>query len=516
MPPWNKKPPLVVFALDAGDGHLIRQWTADGSLPHLASIMKQGCWGEISQGDLFSEFGQWMSLLSGKGRAQHGYYYFRQLVPGTYDLRPCSHLDVEVLPFWAYLNGTGLKTAVIDAPECCMVSNLDGFQLSEWAARHLPQRLLPLRANPPELLQEARRVFGRRIKIVDYSPNTSPEQDLKVLKRMLDRVERKGRLSRHLVTKNHYDLIVLGYFEAHDAGHRFWDYHNAWHDEKNSTATELIHAIRLVYRAIDHELGLLLKSLPTETSVAVLSCYGMATSFNTTDLFDSFCHQLGYQSPRLRPSGSGPLDLARRLVPQKWRQSLSNYLPVHIQERVLADHFKNATDWTRTQAFSIPSVHLSFVRVNMRNREPQGCVSWGKDYEMLLDRLETDLAQVSDPVTGQPSVEYVERSALKSGGTPPGRLPDMFVKWKDQPRFCDRLVHPRAELHQNQGWFHRSSSHSPQGFFAASGPSIGIFGQVDNAPLLGFAPTLLRMLRQNVPGELSGELIHPLISGYGR
>ena len=34
--------PLLVFGIDAGDPALLEEWIADGSLPHLAALVREG------------------------------------------------------------------------------------------------------------------------------------------------------------------------------------------------------------------------------------------------------------------------------------------------------------------------------------------------------------------------------------------------------------------------------------------------------------------------------------------
>ena len=93
-----KAPPLIILGIDAGDPVFIRRWAAQGYLPAIASIMERGCWARTAGPELISEHGVWMSLFSGLSRSQHGYYYFRQLNPGTYDLMLLSGPDINAPP----------------------------------------------------------------------------------------------------------------------------------------------------------------------------------------------------------------------------------------------------------------------------------------------------------------------------------------------------------------------------------------------------------------------------------
>src|SRR5262245_4588322 len=220
----TKASPTVVIALDAGDPEFIQRWAQEGYLPTLSSLMQRGCWGKITGHEQLSEWGTWTSLLSGVSRSRHGFYYFRQLVPGTYDLRLFNPRDTGVLPFWSHLRGSNKTAAIIDPPESELVPGLGGLQLTEWATRYLPQRVVRPAAEPRVLLQEARQVFGPQITVNDFSPHKDIAEDRGVYRCLLERIEKKGALCRHLLAKARFDLVVIGFYEAHDAAHRFWDY----------------------------------------------------------------------------------------------------------------------------------------------------------------------------------------------------------------------------------------------------------------------------------------------------
>jgi predicted AlkP superfamily phosphohydrolase/phosphomutase len=500
-------PPLIVVALDAGDLGFIQQWSNDGTLPAVSRILQQGSWGSVMDPDLFPEFGQWLTVFSGLHSAQHEFYYFRQLRPGTYDLQPYSYRDTGIPPFWTYLRGTGRKVAIIDAPECNLVRGLDGVQLSQWSARHLPQHPLSPQADPPQSLREARRVFGKRIPVEDYDAHSTPREDQRILHLMLERIERKGRLCRHLAAMDRYALMVIGFYEAHDASHRFWEYRPESGIKSAGHIPELANAVRLIYQAIDRELGLLLASLREDPNIVILSCYGMVTGFPTMGLPDGFCRELGYQVPAPVGKSLNLMSLARRLFPQQWRTAISDRLPVPVQERLMAAAFRGSTDWSRTRVFAIPCVNTGFLRVNLRTREPAGPIVPGKEYETLLDDLTADLRRLVDPVTGAPAVRSIGRISEITGG-PPRQLPDLLVRWNSHHRFLDRVSHPQVDIKRERAWFHRTSDHSTEGFFAAAGPQIAPRGQLEPLSTLAVAPTLLRMLRVPIPADLKGQPRH--------
>ena len=221
--------------------------------------------------------------------------------------------------------------------------------------------------------------------------------------------------------------MVAVFAESHSAGHQFWAYQPALPDPKPGGDETLASAIRTVYEAIDREVGRTLAVLPPDTNVVVVSSVGLGDYFPTTGATSSFLRELGFQSPGAPGTSSlRPLDLARRILPERMRVTTSRRLPRETRERLLADQFRSGSDWSRTRAFAIPSPYTSLVRLNLRGREPEGIVEPGGDAEAVLDELERELGRLTDPVTGEPAVRRVARTRELFGADASDALPDLF------------------------------------------------------------------------------------------
>jgi predicted AlkP superfamily phosphohydrolase/phosphomutase len=171
---------------------------------------------------------------------------------------------------------------------------------------------------------------------------------------------------------------------------------------------------------------------------------------------------------------------------------------------LLADRFRSATEWSRTRAFAIPGACTSFLRVNLRGREPEGLVEPGAEYAALLRELEADLRLLVDADTGEPAVRAVARTVDLFGDSAAPSLPDLFVSWKPG-RFMERVLHPRAVLEQRRPDFYRRSDHSQHGFVAAAGPQLPCLGAVGELSPLDLAPTFLALLGAPVPEAMDGK-----------
>src|SRR5689334_4434674 len=188
--------PLIVIGLDAGDPHQIRQWADKGYLPAIKSILDGGCHAVTSGAELLSEHGVWVSIFSGLSRGQHGYYYFRQLTPGNYDLREATGAELDAPPFWGLPEAAGLKVLTVDIPDMPPVPGVAGRQLFNWAVHLGWQSNNPLhwpRSIPPTFLEEADRRFGPRDVILENSV-AGLQQDRDLYRRLAAQVDRRGEL----------------------------------------------------------------------------------------------------------------------------------------------------------------------------------------------------------------------------------------------------------------------------------------------------------------------------------
>jgi predicted AlkP superfamily phosphohydrolase/phosphomutase len=499
-----ERAPVVVLGLDVGDVDALKQFVREGYLPAIASIMERGCFGTFGGPEMVCELGTWVSLASGVSRSKHGYHYFRQLKPGTYDMEVVSGLTVQnAPPFWAQLRQAGCKAAIIDVPDTRPVAGMPGLQVYDWATHY---NILPPTAEPPELMQEVKRVFGPQIKLLEKL-DTTFEADKQMYARLMDRVERKGRLCRHLFAKDKFDLVMAVFGETHTGGHQFWRYR----PEAGLPESELTHAIRNLYQATDQQLALILKELPADANVIIVSATGLEDQYSTEELVEDFCRKLGYQASPPASSSISPMSLLRAALPEKLRATLSKPLPRSLQERWISDKYKSRTDWGKTTAFCIPVYYGGFIRVNLKGREPLGIVAPGAEYDALLKQLTADLRQLFDPVTNQLAVTEIFRADEIFHGGPPETLPDLFFYFQPAAHWLQRLDHPRALITQRKPDFFRGSDHTRTSFFAAAGPGIAGRGDIGTASPTDLAPTLLSLLNLPIPDYMDGKPIKSML-----
>ena len=503
----TRSPELAIFLIDALDPALTARWAAEGYLPTLQGLMHRGCRGTLVGRDQVAEVGSTLSLFSGVSRGRHGLFHYRQLLPGTVEMRPKSASDVDAPPIWSRF-GQRRPVTVLDIAHVLPAPGVAGVQLSNWNTHQAAQCRLPASGVPVSLPEEVGAALGPPTQLNPFSDECTPAEDLDLMQQAIASVERTGRLCRYLLERGDSDFVALGFHEAHAAGHRLLRYVKAGRDGD----TEMSTALRRVYQALDAELGSLVQAYFADSNVFVVSAFGVEEMYPVQGLVDDFLVKLGYRTPLapVSPSRWRSPFAAARLLPQRWRTALSNQLPTAVQERLLSDSLRTTTDWSRTSVFALPTNYYGFLRVNLRGREPHGIVTPGRDYEALLERLETDLRSLIDPVTNEPAVRSTTRAQGVLCEGPPIELPDLFVDWQPVPHERPVLIHPSARVEQQRQRYNRDSFHSTVGFVAAAGPSVQRRGDLGPLDLLDLAPTWLTMMGEPVPGHLTGRPVDML------
>ncbi|MHB1417575.1 MAG: alkaline phosphatase family protein, partial [Chloroflexota bacterium] len=129
-----------------------------------------------------------------------------------------------------------------------------------------------------------------------------------------------------------------------------------------------------LYQGVDRTIGRILEAADDKTLVLVVSDHGakpMGETFNVATILEK-AGLLAY-------------------VPQENAQTGNTawYLPTEGQKREI--------DWTKTKAVNQRRVH---VYVNVKGRDPEGCVEPGEEYAKVQDQIVKALYEYVDPKTG--------------------------------------------------------------------------------------------------------------------
>jgi predicted AlkP superfamily phosphohydrolase/phosphomutase len=167
--------------------------------------------------------------------------------------------------------------------------------------------------------------------------------------------------------------------------------------------------------------------------------------------------------------------------------------------------------WPQMRAFALAPVSDGYIRVNLAGREANGVVA-PEDYDATLAELTAILERLTDPRTGRPVVERIERTRAGPHDNP-DIPPDLIVCWRSDTPF-DAIESPGFGRIGPLPFF-RSGGHRAHGaridnVLFARGPGIvpgstAVPGHLHDVPA-----TILALMGAEPAGPLDGRpLVEP-------
>lgn len=412
---------VILIGLDGADSTLLKRWTDDGSLPRLRAFMG-GCARIEPRG--LPPFGNgvfWPSFFTGVGPAKHGRYFREQQAPAAYSWsRVNDDEQFARQPLWQIASTAGRKVAVVDVPNAPLVRNLNGMQLVDWIVH---DRRGEMRSWPAHLASEVAERFGTdpNSGTTDFRRGeTCSRAAIETLtSQLVWRIGAKRRFSVDLLGQDDWDLVMVGFHEAHDIGHVAWHLHDTGHPLHEKGAGR--DPVKEVYVALDEAAGALIDRAGAAATVVVLAGLGMAPKSTGNHLLDGVLRNIEYGH-----HGRSYLDICRdlyRLLPVRVREKLK---PAAINTELAV----RAGDRRHRKFYAVPNNEdAGAVRINLKGREPDGKVSAGREYDELCEELSAKLRSLINVDTGEPAVDEVVKVADRFHGPCVDRLPDLFIAW---------------------------------------------------------------------------------------
>lgn len=506
---------VVFLGICAGDRDLIRSWAANGELPNLAALLKTGLVGETEGLPGFYVGAHWPSWASGCTPARSRVYSWEQLRLGTYDhYRVVTGEVAQVPQFWDALGAAGRRTCVLDIPLSYISPQSNGLQTVEWGAH---DAVTGFSTSSPELRTEIVERFGLHPVSGNSDADRTPEEALAFRDTLIDGVQRKSRLTRHLLAKEDWDFFAQVFTETHCAGHLLWHLHDPDHP-RHAERIEDGDPLKDVYRAVDRAVGEILAVVDEETILMVLANHGMGPKYGAQFMLDKILIALGAAAPaptaQHRPGARDHLD---RLLTKGWQLTpgAARRMLQPLRKRTLAwvapDRRPPPTiDPATSQCFVVQnnSSHGG-IRVNLVGREPLGTVQPGAECSAVLDRLTEQLLALVHEGSNEAVVRSVYRTDDLYSGPEREHLPDLLVEWSND-RPTRAVVSPTIGRVEGEYRYCRTGDHKPGGMFIVRGPGT-LPGTVDGAvSCVDFAPTIGALLDVPLP-DVDGRIIEPVL-----
>lgn len=514
------RPRVIIVGMDGATHHILQPLIKQGKLPTLAKFQQQGVAGPLWSVTPPITPAAWSSFYTGKAPGKHGVYEFLYRRPGSYLKAPVNSSSIRGKKFWDYADEAGLRTCLFNLPLLYPTKPVNGVAISGLLTPDHVQDF----GQPAGIIDEIEAAVGKPYVLSAGAVYTKGN-----VGKILDEFHRvltyHIKAGLYLFDKERWD-VYFGHLMVTDSmQHELWHLLDPTHSAHDPAEwAEHRDRIESIYTRIDQEfLAPLVDRMDGDTSLFVMSDHGFG-GIEHIIYMNMWLLQKGYVAwsedwwtrakAWMHQRGVTPKNFFRtlRALGLAW---MRDRVSLEARERWMNRGFMNIrrADWSRTQAYSMGNI-LGMVYLNVKGREPIGCVEPGEEFERVRSRLMAELRAETSPLTGEPLFAKIEKGEDVYQGRYQKTGPDIVCTPADwryqvfgyQDFVSNKFVENFAEM---------TGHHRPDGILFAYGDRFQSGKWVEDARLLDLAPTILHLAGLPVPSDMDGRVLEELFSDDG-
>jgi predicted AlkP superfamily phosphohydrolase/phosphomutase len=511
----NKK--VFVLGIDGATFDIINPLIKKGKLPNLAKMVQTKAYGDLTSTIPPNSSVAWTSFATGKNPGKHGIYYFRERAVNSYDRPFISSRSIKSKTLWQILSEQGKKVGVINVPIAYPPDIVNGYLISGLLA---PNRKSVF-THPPHLHFELLKELG------DYPLDNEAEimyrlsgDELGAFQHLIYSNRKVMEATFSLMEKLEWDFFIVVLTIADKVQHIGWKYMIPEFREQNPELCKKFESmIEVSYRIVDEQLGNLQSRLDNNTILIIMSDHGFGP-ISYQFYVNRWLKSLGL----LKLKKSAVLKykllefsktfLKHTLIGLSKRAGMTggnimNKIAALPMLNINNEKIHTLIDWSRTKAFSSWTNGEEIVMINLKEREPEGIVNPGKEYEELRDFIIKKLSQIKGD-KGERLVDGAyKREELYSG-------PYVHLAPDIQFTTIDMSVQPRGEM-VGKEILVRPNDFSPalhrmNGILLLDGEGIKENFKIEGAHIIDIAPSILYLLGVPIPNDMDGKVITSCIT----
>ena len=495
----------MVIGLDGATWELLDGFMERGIMPRLKALVDEGCRGPLWSAVPPMTATAWTSFVTGKGPGKHGIYDWTEPMPKSYVYEPVDSRKVKSETILEIATNAGLRVATVNLPLTYPCRPLNGVAISGMLT---PDKESPGFCYPESFREEIDRLAPNYI--IDTHLSDSFEDILPFCDRLTEMLEERGRVIRHLLDQEPWDLFVTVWVEMDRMQHCIWQFIDPEHPYYDADGAALYEERILdVYRLLDVRIGEMVDRRGEDCDVLFISDHGFGPC-RAKVFLNTWLAEAGFL--KFKEGGDdmrGRLNHVRGLMDRmgldtrKIVETAKKYGAGRIirSQGAALSRFASGIDWENTQAFCHGT---NSIRINLEGREPQGSVR-PEDYDAVRERLREALLRMQDD-DGNSVISSVKTREELYTGPEVERASDLFIADHDHAVW---FYYSEGEipdtLFEPSGW--ASGNHKPDGIFLGHGPSFEAGKWVDEPNIIDIAPTLLALLDLPIPDDVDGRVL---------
>ncbi len=506
---------IVVLGLDGATFDLIKPWAAEGHLPVLQRIMREGAYGSLGSTVPPMTAPAWTSFATGCNPGKHRLYDWIAREPDSYRFTPVTALDGTAPTLYSMLSGYGRKVVALNVPMTYPPVPVNGVMVSGMPTPSTDVTF----TYPNNTYQDILNAIGDYILYPDPGEAYSDSGIDSFLERLYRSADLRMQAFAYLRQRETPDFAMMVVNGTDTVSHAMWKYMDQAHPLHDATQFDKYgNAIRDYYRHVDGLLAGIVESLDENTTLIIMSDHGFGP-FHKFIHVNNWLIQQGFMSikPDLRSRfkqttfdmGFSPMNVYNTLM----RFGLGKLKREVVRgqgQGLLKTLFLSFADvdWSRTVAYSLGNVGQIYL--NVAGREPQGVVQPGEEYEQVRAQIMERLAQLRDPATGENVVESIyRREEIYHGDRLEQAADIVFIPTRlEYFGFGEYEFGSHKIIESMQRGI--SGTHRLNGIFLAYGAAVQPGVEIEGASLVALAPTILHLMSAPIPDEMDGRVLHDI------
>lgn len=354
---------ILIIGLDAMPPRLLYQDLID-ELETLGPILMESSRFQLLSSHPPITIPAWAVMVTGKTAGELGLYGFRHRKPG--DVREsyiASSKSIKYPTIWDLLGDKGYKSIVVGVPPSYPPKPIRGYMVSCF----ITPSAKSMYTWPPKLKHEIVSLVGEYIFDVIYR---SEEKD-RIIKELWSMTKQHFKVLRYLIRKK-WDLFMFVEIGVDRVQHAFWKYFDKNH-HKYVPGNKYESIIIDYYKLIDTELHELLKYIPKDTMIIIVSDHGVK-AMKGAFCINQWLMEKGYLSLKKNPDKPG-IDISYEMI-----------------------------NWSKTIAWGWGG-YYSRIFINLKDREPMGIIN-SKEYSFVIEELKDEIKKIRGP-NGEKWENYV-------------------------------------------------------------------------------------------------------------
>jgi len=493
----------VIFGVDGCPEEFLKKWMIEeNKLPNFKRIYESGTILTMNSTIPYATFPAWISMLTGKSPGSLSLFYWFKRMKDSYEAS-LNVLEWEKWhPIWDILSENKRRSVIINVPTTVPPrTEFNGILVSGPVMNTDPLNIAYPESLNKRLLKEG------YIVDLNFSLKHNPGKNLK---KLLETTQSKIALAKELFSNEKWDLFMFTFFFIDALLHNFWKYFDESHPDYEENS-EFQDSVIKYYQLIDEHLGFYLDNLPDNTHLFIVSDHGMGKQKSQIDL-NTWLYENGFLTLR---------DDKEKQVTLSGFQNSALYRPLRqvylaLQNIGFLKRFRNYiwktipedirtwenVDWNTTKAYSLGK---NFIFVNLKDREPQGIIRKGKEYDTVIEEIIEKLKEFKDPDNNEPVVMKVWKcpELYKTGKY--DESPDLSIEFKDGSYYTS-VAKVAAPVHS---LFNKviTADHKRNTIFGCYGPDIQPGKKTDVISIFDITPTILHTMNIPIPENIDGKVV---------